>query len=183
MAIGSPEKESGRVYARVGESSLVALLGAKASDQLTAEYRKRAVFADLDASTVTGLVVSGTGGSFVLRKGPDGTWTDPADPKAKVDPARVTEALGAMASLQASPYVVDKDAKLELYGLKEPKRVIVATQRNGVAKTLQLGGPVADSGGKRVYGRAVEPGRSDVFVLDPAATAALDRDRAAYLAR
>ena len=183
LTIGSAEKESGRVYAKAVGSDLVALLGAKASDQLTAEYRKRDVFTDLDASMIAILAVSGADGGFVLRKGPDGNWTDPTDPKAMIDPAKVTETLGALATVQASPYVADKDAKLELYGLKEPKRVLVATQRNGVTKTLQLGGPVADNGGKQVYGRAVDPGRSDVFVLSPEATAALNRDKAAYRAK
>jgi hypothetical protein len=82
--------------------------------------------------------------------------------------------------LKASPYVVDTGAQLELYGLKEPKRVIVVTQRNGVSKTLHLGGPVAGSNGKQIYGRVVEPGRSDVFVLSPDATEKLSRERNAF---
>jgi hypothetical protein len=55
------------------------------------------------------------------------------------------------------------------------------TQRGVGAKTLQLGGPVGGSGGKRVYARV--PDRPGVFELSEAATATLTRDRAAFGAK
>lgn len=183
LMIGAKDKGSGQVYAQVAGSPLVARLDSKASEQLLGEYRRREVFTGLDASAMNTLAVSGASGNFVLQKGPNGQWIDPAKPMEKIDQAKVTETLAAFATLSANPYVVDQGAKRELYGLKEPKRVIVVSQKNGVTRTLHLGGAVAGTDGKQVYGAAVEAQRSDVFALSADATMKLTRTRSAFLAR
>lgn len=183
LNIGAQEKGSDRVFVQVAGSELVAVLDGKASEQLLGEYRRREVFTELDASAMNTLVISGASGNFVFQKGPNGQWVDPVKPMEKIDQAQVTDTLAAFATLSASPYIVDQNAKLELYGLKEPKRVIVVSQKNGITRTLHLGGTVAGTSGKQVYGAAVEAKRSDVFALSAEATAKLMRPRTAFLAK
>ena len=50
--------------------------------------------------------------------------------------------VAALANLKAERYVADKDAKLALYGLDKPKRVIVLTLKGGDKRVLHIGGPV-----------------------------------------
>ncbi|MCZ2341046.1 MAG: DUF4340 domain-containing protein [Bacteroidales bacterium] len=183
LSLGKHDPKTGRVYVQTAGSAMVAQLDTRASEQLLGEYRRREVFTGADASAMNTLAVSGASGNFVLQKGPNGQWVDPAKPMEKIDQAKVTDTLAAFATLSANPYVVDKNAKRELYGLKEPKRVIVVSQKNGVTWTLHLGGPVAGSDGKQVYGAVVDPQRSDVFALNAEATMKLTRTRSAFLAR
>lgn len=180
LSVSSPDPTTATVFVQAAGSNLIARLDRMSSDRLLAEYRRREVFTDLDASVMSSLAVSGTSGHFVLQRQEDGTWIDRERPNDPINMEKLNETLSAIALLKASPYVVDTGAQLELYGLKEPKRVIVVTQRNGVSKTLHLGGPVAGSNGKQIYGRVVEPGRSDVFVLSPDATEKLSRERNAF---
>lgn len=182
LAVGAKEKAGPRVYAKTDKSPAVALLDPVLSGKVLAEFRKRDVWKDLDASIISSVVVSAGGGNFVLQKTPAG-WADPAKPADPIDAAKVTELIGALPILRAERFAADKDAKLELYGLAKPRRVVVVTQRNGVSKTLQIGSDVGGTGGKQVYARVDEPGRTDVFVLGEADTAKLMRDRPAYLGK
>jgi hypothetical protein len=47
-------------------------------------------------------------------------------------------------------------------------------------KTIHLGRAEGGSDGKRVYARVVEPGRTDVFILNDTDTAKLIRDRTTF---
>ncbi len=177
LQVGTKEKDGPRAYAKTEKGDVVALLDPALTGRVLGEYRKRAVFADLDASQVDSLIVSTGTANFVLRK--DGSaWKDPAKPAEPIDAAKVTETLAALAGLKAERFVADADAKLGLYGLEKPSRVVVVTAKGGPPKTLQIGGPVGESGGKQVYAK-----RSDqpaVFVLSEADTAKLTRDRPAF---
>jgi len=178
VLVGSSEKDGPRAHAMVEKGELVGLLDAGLSGKLLGEFRKRAAWTGVDASQVNLLAISEGKTNFVLRKaGP--VWADPEKLTDTFDAGKVTEMLAALAQLKAERYVADKDANLELFGLKEPKRVIVLSMQEGqVTKSLQLGGEVGGSGGKQVYAKVNEPGRTDVFVLSEADTAKLMRDRA-----
>lgn len=177
LLIGAKEKDGPRVYARLDKGDLVALLDPTLSQRVLGEYRKRAIFPDVDASQLESLVITAGSGNFLLQKGPEG-WKDPAKPAETFDPAKVTETLATLAGLKAERFVADKDAKLALYGLEKPSRVIVFAPKGGGAKTLHIGGPVGSSGGKQVYARL--PDQPTVFILSEADTAKLTRDRAGY---
>ena len=178
VLVGSSEKDGPRTHAMVEKGELVGLLDTGLSGKLLGEFRKRAAWTGVDASQVNLLAISDGKANFVLRKaGP--IWADPEKLTDVYDAAKVTEMLAALAQLKAERYVADKDANLELYGLKEPKRVIVLSMQEGkVTKSIQLGGEVGGSGGKQVYAKVNEPGRTDVFVLSEADTTKLMRDRA-----
>jgi len=178
VLVGSSDKDGPRAHAMLEKGELVGLLDAGLSGKLLGEFRKRAVWTGVDASQINLLAVSEGKTNFVLRKaGP--VWADPEKLTDAFDAAKVTEMLAALAQLKAERYVADKDANLELYGLKEPKRVIVLSMQDGkVTKSLQIGGEVGGSNGKQVYAKVNEPGRTDVFALTEADTAKLTRDRA-----
>ena len=172
LLLGSKEKDGNRVHAMIDKGNLVALLDPILTGKVLGEYRKRAVWSDVDASQVESVVISSGTSNVVMQKmGAD--WRDPAKPDEKIDPAKVTEFLAAFAALKAERYASDKDAKLGLYGLEKPQRVIVINQRGSVTKTLYLGGPEGTSAGKRVYAKVADPARSDVFILNEADTAKL----------
>ncbi|HET6572981.1 MAG TPA: DUF4340 domain-containing protein [Fimbriiglobus sp.] len=177
LLVGSKEENGPRAYAKLAKGDTVALLSPKLTDQLLGEYRKRAIFSDLDASQVESVVISSAGSNFILRKDGAG-WKDPSKPTDPIDAAKVTETVAALAGLKAERFVADADAKLALYGLEKPSRVIVVTQKGGTSKALQLGGPVGESGGKQVYAKL--PDQPAVFVLSAADTAKLTRDRPAF---
>ncbi len=180
LLVGAKEKGGPRAYAKLEKGDTVALLDAALTGRVLGEYRKRAVWSDLDASQIESVVVSSGASNFVLRKDGD-KWTDPAKPTDPIDAAKVTETLAALAGLKAERFVADKDANLSLYGLASPSRVIVVTPKGGASKTLQLGGPEGSSGGKRVYAKL--PDQPAVFVLSEADTAKLTRDRPAFLGK
>jgi hypothetical protein len=178
LLVGSKEKDGPRVHAKLEKGDTVALLGPKLTDQLLGEYRRRAIFPDLDASQIDSLIVSSGSSNFVLREDGAG-WKDPAKPADPIDAATVTETVAALAGLKAERFVADADPKLALYGLEKPTRVIVATQKGGTSKTLQLGGPVGGSDGKQVYAKL--PDQPAVFVLSEADTTRLTRERPAFV--
>ena len=170
LLLGSKEKDGNRVHAMIDKGNLVALLDPILTGKVLGEYRKRAVWTDVDASQIESVVISSGTSNVVLQKtGLD--WRDPTKPDEKIDPAKVTEFLAAFAGLKAERYASDKDAKLGLYGLEKPQRVIVINQKGSVTKTLQLGGPEGTSAGKRVYAKVADPTRTDVFILSDADTA------------
>jgi len=178
LIVGSKEKDGPRAHAKLEKGDAVALLAPKLTDQLLGEYRKRTVFSDLDASQIESVVVSSGNSNFVLRKDGAG-WKDPAKPSDPIDAAKVTEAVAALAGLKAERFVADADTKLSLYGLEKPTRVIVVTAKGGPSKTLQLGGPVGGSDGKKVYAKL--PDQPAVFVLGEADTEKLTRERPEYI--
>ena len=182
LLVGAAEANGPRLYAKTAAGPLVAKLDAALSGRVLAEYRKRAVWDDVDAAQVTGLVVSAAGGNFVLNK--DGAaWRDPAKPADQIDAAKITELLATFANLKAERYAADADAKLEIYGLAKPGRVIIVSTRNGPTRTLHLGGPEGASGGKKRYAKVADPARPEVFVLSAADVEVLTRPRAAFGAK
>ena len=183
VLVGSNEKDGTRAHAMVEKGELVGLLDVGLTGKLLGEFRKRAVWTGVDASQVNVIAISDGKANTVLRKvGP--TWADPEKPADAFDAIKVTEMLAALAQLKAERYVADKDANLELFGLKEPKRVIVLGMQEGaVTKSLQIGAEVGGSNGKQFYAKVNEPGRTDVFVLGEADSAKLMRDRAGLLAK
>jgi hypothetical protein len=173
-------KKDGRAFAKTAAGDPVALLDPALTARVFGEYRKRQIWPDVDASQVQTLILGGDGiANSVLRKEGAG-WADPAKPGEAVDAAKVTDTLAALAGLKAERYVADRDAKLELFGLAKPARVLIVTLRDGGTRTLHVGGPVGGTGGKQAYAKAGESGRGEVFVLGEADTAKLTRDRAAY---
>jgi hypothetical protein len=180
LLVGAKDKDGRRAFAKLGagdKMDLVAALDPAVTGRVLAEYRKRAVWADLDASQAESLAVSGAGSSFGLRKEGE-SWVDSARPNDPVDAAAVTDTLAALAGLKAERFVIDNDAKLALYGLEKPTRVLVVAVKSGVSRTLHLGGPVDGTGGKQVYAKL--PDQPGVFVLSADDTAKLTRDRAGY---
>ena len=183
VLVGAAEKDGARAHAMVEKGELVGLLDASLTGKLLGEFRKRAAWTGVDASQVNALAISDGKANLALRKtGP--IWADPEKLTDLFDVGKVTEILAALAQLKAERYVADKDANLELYGLKEPKRVIVLTMQEGaVTKSLQIGAEVGGSNGKQVYAKVNEPGRTDVFVLSEADTAKIMRDRTGLLVK
>jgi hypothetical protein len=179
LLVGAKEKAGPRVYAKTATGGAVALLPPALTNRVFGEYRKRAIWSDLDASQIESLILSTGTANVLFRKGPAG-WTDAAKPGEAIDAAKMNETLAALAGLKAERYVADKDAKLGLYGLDKPRRVVVVTQKGGGTKTLQIGGPVGGTDGKQVYAKVGDPARGEVFVLSEADTAMLLRDRAAF---
>ncbi|MFO0851326.1 MAG: DUF4340 domain-containing protein [Gemmataceae bacterium] len=180
LLVGAKDKDGRRAFAKLGagdKKDLVVALDPVVTGRVLAEYRKRAVWADLDASQAESLAVSAAGSNFGLRKEGE-NWIDSARPNDPVDAASVTETLAALAGLKAERYVIDSDARLGLYGLEKPSRVIVVALKGGVTRQLQLGGPVGGTDGKQVYAKV--PDRPGVFVLSADDTAKLTRDRAGY---
>lgn len=174
LLVGTKEKDTGRVHAKLDKGDLVALLDPALTAKVLGEYRERKVWADLDPAQVETVTVSGADGNVVLRKFND-QWVDQGKPDAQVDPARVTAYLAALANLRADRYAADVKPDVALYGLATPARVIVVSQRGGVTRTLRLGGPEGTSGGKQVYAQTGDADRPAVFVLSAADTAALNR--------
>lgn len=178
LLVGAKDKDGKRAYAKLDKGDAVVLLDPTTTAKLLGEYRKRDAWKDVDASQIAGLAISSGTSQFSLQNSPMG-WGDRS--QDRFDSSAVNETAAALAGLKAERFVADKDAKLDLYGLAKPRRVIVVTQRGQPPKILQIGGDVGGTGGKQVYARVEEPGRGDVFVLSESDTAKLMRDRAAYL--
>lgn len=180
LSLGHRDKSGDRVYARIEGSDIVALLDPSVTNRLTAEYRKRSVWAGVDAAQIETVAISAGMTSFSFRKqGAD--WIDPVQPTEKMNSAALTELLDALAGLKVERYVVDEKADLKLYGLEPPERVIVLTTRTGT-KTLHIGRQEGGQGG-RVYARIPEKDRTEVFVLNVADSEKLLKNRAAYVVR
>jgi hypothetical protein len=179
ILVGKRDADGRRAFAKLEQGDAVVLFDAGLTAKLLGEYRKRAVWAGVDASQATSLAVSSGSASFAFTKvGP--AWLDPQKGDDPPDAGKVTDTLAALAGLKAERFAADKDADLKLYGLDKPRRVIVLTQQDGTSKTLHLGGEVGGTNGKQVYAKVADKDRTDVFVLSEADTAKLARDRSGY---
>ncbi|MGL4551365.1 MAG: DUF4340 domain-containing protein, partial [Gemmataceae bacterium] len=171
LAVGSAEPAGGRRYARLAGGDVVFLLDAKLSGQAVAEYRPRAVVKDLDPAQIEEARFGHRDGAFTLKKaGAD--WQVEGKADAKVDGAKVSDALAALRDLKLERYVRDDGAQLKLFGLDPPELTLEVTGPSG-KKTLLLGGLEGGSG--RRYARLPGGKAQDVFVLDEAASAKLFR--------
>lgn len=170
----------GRAYATTGTGGMVALLGPLQTSKALGEYRVRKPWA-LDGFQAEAIEITRGGKAFLLKK--NGTaWSDPAAPGDAIDPRTVTELLGTLTALRVERFAVDADADPKLFGLDKPEATIAVTLKDGT-KTLAVGGLVGGTDGKQRYGRVVEKGRTDVFVLSAADTERLTRDRGAYVGK
>ena len=171
---------TGRVFAMLDKGDLVALLDPVLTGKVLAEYRKRAVWTDVDASQLESVILTATNGNVVLQK-QGGVWIDPEKPGDKFDAAKVTELAAAFAGLKAERYVADAKADLAVYGLDKPAFVVAVVGKGGATKSLAVGGPEGTSGGKQRYAKVNDPARPEVFVLSESDTAKLTRDRASLV--
>jgi hypothetical protein len=131
----------------------------------------------LDAAGVETLVYSLGDQTLVMQKVKD-SWQAPGRAEQQVNAAVVNDIIAALAGLKVERYVADKGADLKLYGLQPAQRTIVARTRTGVTATLYLG--KAEDGSKRVYGRILDPNRTDVFVLSEADSNRLVKELTAF---
>lgn len=175
LLIGSRGPD-GRVFARRAGGDSIVKLDAGLSAKLLAEYRKRAVFAGLDAAGVETLVVTADGKSLVLQKA-NNRWEAGGQPGRVVNESIVNEVLAALGGLKAERFVADQGADLKLYGLDPPVRTLVARGRSGTPQTLYLGR--REGGSKRVYARTLE-GKGEVIVLSEADSAKLMTELTAF---
>jgi hypothetical protein len=177
LVIGSHEKDSTRRYARLGSRDIVFLLDAPMSAKVLAEYRPRTVWTpSIDASQVEALRFGYARNPFVLEK-LDASWQVVGKENVKLTTETVNETLATLAGLKLMRYVMDKDADLQLYGLKTPELVLEVHTRSG-KRTLQIGAREGDS--ERRYAHIAEGGRTDVFVISERDAAKLLRDVAAF---
>jgi hypothetical protein len=167
----------GRVHVATDKSDLVGLLDPVMTNRLLAEYRQRKPW-DVDAAQIQSVEIA-AGSKFTLEKA--GTvWVDAAKPADPIDVRVVNELLGTLGALRAERYAADKDADPKLFGLDKPEVTLTVTA-GAARRVLEIGGTVGGTDGKQRYARVVDKDRSDVFVLTPADTTRLTRDRAAYL--
>jgi hypothetical protein len=179
LLVGKPD-DDGLATAMVKGGAFVASLDEALSAKLLAEYRRRAVWSDVDAAQVETLVLTTPAGNVTLQKrGPK--WVDPSKPADEFDAAKVTAVVTAFATLKAERYAADEPKDLKLYGLDKPAFVVAVVGREGTTKSLAIGGPEGTSGGKRRYAKANDPKRPEVFVLSAADTKALTATRADLL--
>ncbi|MFL5327277.1 MAG: DUF4340 domain-containing protein [Gemmataceae bacterium] len=155
-----PRSDDGRALVKAEGSDLVGRLDAKLTSRMLAEYRKRSLWANLDAAQVESLTISPAGSAPVtVVKGETG-WVDSKSGQ-HVRAEVVSEFLATLAGLRADHYAADEKADLKLYGLDPPQRTIVVRTRTGQVVTLNLGRFEGES--KRPY--ASTPEQSGVVVV------------------
>ncbi|MGL6076523.1 MAG: DUF4340 domain-containing protein [Fimbriiglobus sp.] len=171
---------TGRVHAMLDKGEMVVLLDPILTNKVLAEYRKRAIFADVDASQIDNITITNANGPNTVFQKIGAIWSDPAKPMERLDTTKINELLAAVAGLKAERYAADTKPDLKLFGLEKPSRVIVVSGRNGQTTSLAIGGPEGTSSGKQVYAKVSDPTRPEVFVLSEADTAKLSRSRADF---
>src|SRR6185312_15151617 len=97
----------------------------------------------LDAAQIDAIRFGFPKDPFTLQRS-GGAWVAREKPEAPVVPELVNETLAALAGLKLERYVVDKDADMQLFGLKAPELVLEATTRTG-KRVLQIGSREGDS--------------------------------------
>lgn len=161
LAVGAKDAD-GRVTARAGDGPIVGRIDPALSARLLGEYRKRALWPNLDVAQADTLVINaGAGGPPLALNKTDAGWQAPGSPDRAVNVETVSDVLAALAGLKVERYVVDEKADVKLFGLEPPTRVIAVKTRSGATTTLHIGRQEGDS--KRVY--ATVPGSGVVGVL------------------
>lgn len=176
LTVGDTQAATTRRYARLAGSELVFLLEAKLASQAVAEYRPRLVFKDIDPAQIEEVRFGYREGAFTLRKA-GANWEVAAKPDAKIDSAKVSDALSVLRELKLQRYVKDDGAQLKLFGLDPAELVLEVTTPTG-KKTLLLGG--LEGGSTRRYARLPGTKLADVFVLDEATSTKLFRKLADF---
>jgi hypothetical protein len=178
VLVGSKEKDGNRLYAMVQGSDLVALLDAKLSEQVLAEYRSRKVWPPLDAFQVEKLSYAYEKDAFTLNKvGND--WHLSGKPNVMVKADAVRDVLDALARLKAERWVVDKDADLKLFGLAPPHLTLEVDTGSG-KRVLKVGRQ--EGGSNRYYATVVGENNGAVFLLSEADARAIARPLTGFLA-
>jgi Domain of unknown function (DUF4340) len=178
LVIGSKEKDGPRVYAKLANSDLVALLDERLSSQVLAEYRSRKVWPSLDTFQVERLTYGYDKGGFTLNKvGAEWQVVGKSDLKIKADAVRDT--LDALARLKAERWVVDKDADFKLFGLEPPNLTLEVDTPAG-KRTLKVGRQ--EGGSNRHYATVAGENSGAVFLLSEADARAIVRPLEAFVA-
>jgi len=169
LLVGEVERGKGspgaRAFAKLANGDLVFLLSPESTSKALGEYRKRTVWAPLDAAQVDSLGYGYLEHPFVLEKKGEANWQVVGKPDVKVKAEVIREALDALAGLKAERYAVDKTGDLKLYGLEPPQLSLEIQTRSG-KRVLQIGRPEGES--KRYYARVPEGDSSAVFVISEA---------------
>ncbi|MCE9531868.1 MAG: DUF4340 domain-containing protein, partial [Planctomycetes bacterium] len=168
-----------RLYAKVDKSETVALLDFRLSRQLAQEYRLRSLWEPpIAASRIKEVSIKPADGKDVitLSKNPLG-WIDPEKPTERLSAERVGDLVSQIPFLLVDQFVADKGADLAKFGLDKP-RLLTITLEDGMKHTLLLG---KLSDGKKLYAKAVDPARTDVFLLGESISTALNRPKADYV--
>lgn len=176
LQIGAAEKDGSRRYAQIAGKDLVVLLDPRLSARALGEFRPRAVWgAPLDAAQIDAVRFGYQKDPFTLERS-GGVWQVKDRTEVPIVEV-VNETLAALAGLKLERYVVDKDADLQLYGLKPPELILEVPTRTG-KRVLQIGSREGES--QRRYAHVAEPGRTDVFLLSEADAGKLMRDLSAF---
>jgi hypothetical protein len=177
LHIGKREPATGRNYAKLADGKMAFFLSADQSNKLLGEYRKRTLWSGIEAPAIETLGYSVGDQTIVLQKANE-TWQVAGRPEEKLNLDVVNDVLAAIPGLKVDRFVSDKGADLKQYGLQPPERTIVVRTRTGAMATLYLG--KTEEGSKRVYGRILDPNRSDVFLVSEADAARLVKDLKAF---
>jgi hypothetical protein len=178
LLIGGKEKDGNRVYTKLANSDLIALLDDKLSAAVLAEYRSRKVWPPLDAFQVEKLTYGYEKDSFALQKvGSD--WQVAGKSDVKVQSETVRDVLDVLARLKAERWVVDKNADLKLFGLEPPHLTLEVETTTG-KRTLKVGRE--EGGSRRYYATIVGENSGGVFLLSEADARAILRPLASFLA-
>ncbi len=177
LLIGKLDISGKRAYAKLGNGTLVFLLGPVMTKAVLSEFREQAIWSmpPIDAAQADTLKLTRGGKTVVLKK--TGTvWNVEGKPETPLSIDTVNDTVAALAGLKLERYAVDKDADKKLFGLDPPELVIEA-EAGEKKVTLHIGRFEGDS--KRAYAAVPEKDRSDVLVLSESDTARLTRDLAA----
>lgn len=170
LLVGTRDAD-GRVAVKLAGGDSVARLDAGLSNRVLGEFRKRALWSNLDAASVDTLIVNaGVGGTPLILNKSDAGWQSAERSDQRVNTEAVNGLLATLAGLRVERFIVDQKGDLQLYGLEPPVRVIVVKSRGGQATTLHLGRLEGDS--KRAYA-TVPGGDGAVVVLSEADSAKL----------
>jgi Domain of unknown function (DUF4340) len=179
--VGEPGKQTDgfRSYAKLEKGDLVVLLDMALTSKLAAEYRKRALWEQLDVAQATTIEFDTPDGpgSFKLTKGPLG-WMDSLNPSDRIANESVTDFLDAFAGLKAERFIEQEAKDAKLYGLEPPRKTITVTTQGNQKRTLFLG-RVDEH--KRVYAQPGDKGSTVVVVLSEADTTKINKDRSGFL--
>jgi hypothetical protein len=176
--LASKKETDGRVNVKAADSGLIGKLDVGASNRVLAEFRRRALWGNVDVAQADTLIInSGAGGPPLVMNKNDLGWQFADKPQQPVKPEAVSDVLATLAGLKAERYVVDHKADLKLFGLDPAVRVIIAKTRTGQTTTLHLGRYEGDS--QRLYA-TVPGGDGAVVVLNEADSAKLMKATAEF---
>jgi Domain of unknown function (DUF4340) len=169
--LASKKEADGRVAVKSADGGLVGKLDAGVSGRVLSEFRRRALWGNVDVAQADTLIInSGAGGTPLVMNKNDLGWQFADKPDQSAKPEAVSDVLATLAGLKAERYVVDQKGDLKLFGLDPAARVIIAKTRNGQTTTLHLGRYEGES--QRLYA-TIPSGDGLIVVLSEADSAKL----------